>query len=169
MKHVLFTLLLVLGWSLTSHAQFPDKVNVIDVNVGSSKTIQGDLSSGNFVDLRFGSRGSVNCFGEKEKLFFNGNHVFYAFKVPANTKILVELTASSNMSLYGYMLDANKYDVPPYLERVVNSGCMASHKSKGEVDRVMMKSTDEVNVVIGVAGVNEAANGSFKLKVVTRK
>lgn len=170
MKHLFCTLLCLVGIWTIAQAQFPSEVNTLDIKTGAAKTVKGDLSSGKFVDLRFGMRPAIGCFTEAEKMHYNGNHVFYAFQVPANTKILVELTAGSNMSLYGYMLDANTHTIPPYLERVAKGGCASSHNGQGQVDRVMMKAgPSPTNVVIGVSGVNEAASGDFSIKVLTRQ
>ncbi|MCP4442525.1 MAG: hypothetical protein GY810_26765 [Aureispira sp.] len=168
MKHLFCTLLCLVGFWSIGQAQFADEVNVLDIKVGATKTVKGDLSSGTFKDLRFGN--SVGCFSDAEKSFFNGNHVIYGFKVPANTKVLVEINAADHTSLYGYMLDASTYTIPPYLEKVSKSGCSASHNGAGAVDRIMMKAgSTPMNVVVGVTGVNEAAGGSFTLKVVTRQ
>jgi hypothetical protein len=166
---ILNTLFLFLAFAFSTQAQFPAHVKVLDVKLNETKTITGSLSEGRYVDLRFGMRASVGCFTEDQKIYFNGHHCLYAFKVPANTKVLVELHTKGDESLYGYLIDAKRYDVPPYLENVGKTGCSSSFKEEGEMDRVMLKAGDtEMNVVIGVAGVNEANNGAFALKITAK-
>jgi len=170
MKTIAHTFLLLLGLATFAHAQFPDHVNVIDVKMNSTSTIKGDLSTGRFVDLRFGVRGSVDCFTEKEKFQYNGKHVFYSFEVPAGTKMVVSMTGNDDFSLYGYMIDAKRYDTPPYVENVSKFGCSSSHKSEGGKEQIILAAGSvPMNVVLAVAGVNERANGGFTLKVTTKK
>lgn len=166
---IINTLFLFLTLTITTQAQFPDHVKVLDVKLNESKVVTGSLSEGRYVDLRFGMRASVKCFTEDQKKYFNGHHRLYAFEVPADTKVLVELNTKGNQSLYGYMIDAGRYDVPPYLENVSSSGCMASFKEMGELDRVMLKAGGTaMNVVIGVVGVDEANEGAFTLKITAK-
>lgn len=166
---ILNTVFLLLAFALTTQAQFPDHVKVLTVKLNETQAVTGSLSEGRYVDLRFGMRASVGCFTEDQKKYFNGHHRLYAFKVPANTKVLVELHTKGNESLYGYLIDAKRYDVPPYLENVGKSGCSSSFKEEGELDRVMLKAGDtEMNVVIGVAGVDEANAGAFTLKITAK-
>ncbi|BDS14400.1 hypothetical protein [Aureispira anguillae] len=170
MKSLIVTLLLIVSsWGVAT-AQFPEHVKVLNVELNKTQTIKGNLSEGRFVDLRFGMRGSVNCFTEGQKKYFNGHHRLYAFKVPANTKVLVELTTNNNMSLYGYMIDAKRFDVPPYLENVSKAGCSSSAKPQGELERIMLKAgTTATHVVVAVTGIEENSTGDFTLKVTTRQ
>jgi len=170
MKSFIATLLLMAAMIATANAQFPDHVKVLNVELNKTKTVKGDLAEGRFVDLRFGLRGSVNCFTEGEKRYFSGHHRLYAFEVPANTKVLVEMTTNNDMSLYGYMIDAKRYDVPPYLENVSKSGCTSSAKAMGELERVMMKAgSTKTHVVVAVTGLDENNTGEFTLKVTARQ
>lgn len=164
---LLFFMLMLVG---TSQAQFAKHVKVIEATLNGTKTLNGSLSEGRYIDLRFGMRGSVGCFTEAQKKYFNGHHVLYAFEVPANTKVLVELNTRSDMSLYGYMLSSDRYDIPPYLENVSKSGCSASMNAMGQLDRIMLKAgATATNVIIGVTGIDEAEAGAFTLKVTTRE
>ena len=84
--------------------------------------------------------------------------------------MLVEVITRGDMSIYGYMIDSKKYDVPPYLEHVSKSGCASSFKPFGELDRIMIKSGSiPMNVVVGVTGIDEANTGAFDLRITTRK
>lgn len=170
MKSFIATLLLMAAFVATANAQFPDHVEVLKVELNKTKTVKGDLAEGRFVDLRFGLRGSVNCFTEGEKRYFSGHHRLYAFEVPANTKVLVEVTTNNDMSLYGYMIDAKRYDIPPYLENVSKSGCTSSAKPMGELERIMMKAgSTKTHVVVAVTGLDENNTGEFTLKVTARQ
>lgn len=153
-----------------TYAQFPAHVQVLDVKSSGTTTVKGDLAEGRFVELTFATRGSVNCFTTADKQKFDGKHRFYAFKVPANTKILVEMTTANNMSLYGYMITADRFDVPPYLENVSKEGCSSSAKPVGEPERIMMMTRNTpMHVVVAVTGIQENETGTFNLKVVTRQ
>jgi hypothetical protein len=170
MKSFIATLLLMAAFVATANSQFPDHVEVLKVELNKTKTVKGDLAEGQFVDLRFGLRGSVNCFTEGEKRYFSGHHRLYAFEVPANTKVLVEVTTNNDMSLYGYMIDAKRYDIPPYLENVSKSGCTSSAKPMGELERIMMKAgSTKTHVVVAVTGLDENNTGEFTLKVTARQ
>lgn len=164
------TLFVLLAFAFTVNAQFPSHVKVLTVKLNEPKVETGSLSEGRYVDLRFGMRASVKCFTEDQKKYFNGHHRLYAFEVPANTKVLVELNTKGDQSLYAYMIDSKRYDVPPYLENVSNSGCASSFKEMGEIDRVMLKSGDTpMNVVVGVVGIDEANEGAFTIKITTKQ
>ena len=153
-----------------AQAQFPKHVKVLEVKSSGTTAVQGDLANGRFVDLAFGLRGSVNCFTESEKQSFDGKHRLYAFKVPANTKVLIEMTTSNDMSLYGYMITTDRHDVPPYLENVSKEGCSASAKPMGQPDRIMMMTrATPMHIVVGVTGIQENETGTFNLKVTTRQ
>lgn len=169
MKNLLSTLLVLFVLSTTTFAQFPEHVKVIDVKLNEAKTLTGSLSEGRFVDMRFGMRGSVGCFTEAQKMYFDGHHVFYAFKVPAGTKVLAELNTRGNMSLYAYTMSSSRYDIPPYLENVGKAGCTSSFKEVGELDRVMLKAGDEeTHVIVVVTGVEESKEGPFTLKITAK-
>jgi hypothetical protein len=170
MKEILAICILVLAWCSTASAQFPSHVKVLNVKINGTTSVKGDLSEGQFVDLRFGMRGSVGCFTEAEKTLYNGKHRLYAFKVPANAKVLVEMTTASDMSLYGYMITQDRFDVPPYLENVSKSGCSASAQPMGSKERIMLKAgSTPMHVVVAVTGVEENESGAFNLTVTTRQ
>ena len=153
----------------SAEAQFPKNVVVLDVELNKTKIINGSLSEGQNVDMRFGLRTAIHCYTAQQKKYFNGHHVLYAFKVPANTKVLVELITRGNMSLYGYMISADLYDVPPEVEIVSKSGCFSSMNPTGELDRIMMKAgTVPTHVIVGVSGIEEANSGAFNLKITTK-
>jgi hypothetical protein len=169
MKYLICALFLFIV-VFSSKAQFPKHVKVLDVELNNTKILSGSLSEGKYVDLRFGMINTINCYTKEQKRFFDGHHVLYAFEVPADTKVLVELITRGDMSIYGYMIDSKSYNVPPYLEHVSKSGCASSFKPFGELDRIMIKSgTIPMNVVVGVTGVDEANKGAFNLKITTRK
>lgn len=170
MKVIFTTLVFLLSGLQMAYAQFPAHVQVLDVKSSGTTTVKGDLAEGRFVELTFATRGSVNCFTTADKQKFDGKHRLYAFKVPANTKILVEMTTVNNMSLYGYMITTDRFDVPPYLENVSKEGCSSSAKPMGEPERIMMMTRNTpMHVVVAVTGVQENETGPFNLKVVTRQ
>ena len=165
----LFTTLFFFTVLFSAKAQFPENVIVLDVDLNKTKVINGSLSEGQYVDMRFGLRPAIHCYTAPQKMYFSGHHVLYAIKVPANTKVLVELNTRGNMSLYAYMISADRYDVPPYVEVVSKSGCSSSMKPMGELDRVMMKAgTVSTHVIVGVSGIEEANSGAFNLKITTK-
>lgn len=150
-------------------AQFAKHVQVLQVGVNTSKMLSGSLSEGRYVDMRFGLRPALHCFTAVQKNYFSGHHVLYAVKVPANTKVLVELNTRSDMSLYGYMIDASKYDIPPYVEVVSKMGCTSSMLPVGQADRIMMKAgTVDTHVIFAACGIEEANKGAYTLKITTR-
>lgn len=170
MKVILAISILVLALCSTASAQFPKQVKVLDVKINNTLSEKGNLSDGQFVDLRFGTRGSVGCFTEAEKTRYNGHHRFYAFEVPANAKVLVEMTTASDMSLYGYMVTTDRFDIPPYLENVSKSGCTASAQDMGSLERIMLKAgSSPMHVIVAVTGVESNDAGEFNLKITTRQ
>lgn len=166
----LFTLLFAFALTTTIQAQFEENIKQIKVDVGTIKTIKGDLSEGHFVNTRFGTRASVNCFTESEKHHFNGNHVLYAFEVPANTKMIVDLSSAVDLSLYGYLIDNSRYDTPPYVENVSKFGCKSSHKEGTGNERILLVAgSTTMHVILGVAGPNESENGEYSIKITSKK
>ncbi|MCH2022344.1 MAG: hypothetical protein MK207_07645 [Saprospiraceae bacterium] len=169
MKYLICTLLLFIIL-FSANAQFPKHVKVLNVELNNTTVFSGSLSEGKYVDLRFGMINTINCYTKEQKRFFDGHHVLHAFEVPAETKVLVELITRGDMSIYGYMIDSKSYIVPPYVEHVSKSGCASSCKPYGELDRIMIKSGNiPMNVIVGVAGIDEANKGAFNLKITTRK
>ena len=163
------TFLCCLFTTLSIQAQFPNHVQLLDVALNNSKTLSGSLSERRYIDMRFGLRPALHCYTAAQKTYFSGHHVLYAVKVPANTKVLVEMNTRGDMSLYGYMIDASKYDIPPYVEVVSKMGCTSSMQAMGQPDRIMMKAGSvDTHVIFAVCGIEEANKGAYTLKITTR-
>ena len=94
----------------------------------------------------------------------------YAFEVPANTKMIVDLSSAVDLSLYGYLIDTKRYDTPPYVENVSKFGCQASHKPNTGNERILLVAgSTPMHVILGVAGPNETENGAFSIKITSKK
>ncbi|MCP4441029.1 MAG: hypothetical protein GY810_19065 [Aureispira sp.] len=136
----------------------------------SRAVIKGNLNEGNTLSsLRFASYSSVACFPSTRNDRFDGNHVFYHFKLPAYSVANIKLFSDKDVSLYGYQVGTNNYIVAPDLNRCVT--CEASYDGeittgKKAQERMRFNSIkNEYNIVIAVAGAKKLKEGDFKLVV----
>ncbi len=158
------------------YAQFPDEVHMIDVKPNSITTFHGNLATG-FVmdDLSWASSSNNACFTGLEKHKFTGKHVLHAFKIPPYSDVNITVIPedkNANFSIYGYQTYDNRYPVVPNLKSCVS--CEADFKwdypkanrTQDHTRHIRFNSLHSpYNIVIGVAGADGLATGSYTLKI----
>lgn len=159
-----------------TQAQAPLTTYSIKVESGKTLTYEGDLSKGCVIrDLSWAANSSVACFPATQNNKFNGNHVFYVTEIPKYSDMTITVVPddkSANMSIYAYMVGTTNTVMVPELSSCVT--CEAEHKwdypKKGKTqDHTRSVYLNALNnpyrVVIGVAGAEGLATGTFKLQV----
>jgi hypothetical protein len=149
-----------------------------DVTMIPRGTIEGNLSEGACTNLGWADNASVACFPSTESDMFDGHHVFYALAEPMAPNSELSITASPgsgtvDLSLYALMMGENQCFVPPNVGGVVS--CEASYPpfnvtNPGLPERLRLTNPtgNHYQVLIGVAGANEADSGNFSLTVEER-
>ena len=174
--HTIFLIISLLH-AVNSYAQWPSNVMVLDPGEKSSIEVQGDLATGKVMeDLSWAWNSSTACFPETQASKFRGNHVFYAITMPTHCEMTISVVPTDNkgdLSIYAYRIGASAYDLVPDLSRCIT--CEADYKWdknwKGKVQtserRVSMQnpSSNNYNILIGVAGPASVTKGIFTLSV----
>lgn len=171
-----FVLVLSLGaLSAVLAADWPSHVTPVAIQKGKTVTVAGRLESGQVLsDLSWASRSSVACFPATQNLRFNGKHVLYATQLPPRSILTVRVIPddpSVDLSIYAYSIGVNNYALVPNLGSCVS--CEAEHKwdrpkrgkTQDHTRSVKLNAvTNPYNVVVGVAGANGRAAGSYQLE-----
>lgn len=168
--------LLLVSYSSTALAEWPEGVTTVKVEKGTTVEVKGNLDTGKLIeDLTFASRSSVACFPGTQNERFRGNHVFFATRIPPQSIMKITVVpddASADMSIYAYEIGTTNFTLPPDLAQCVT--CEAEHKwdrpKKGKTqDHTRTVSVNAIknpyNVVIGVAGPKDVKSGAFTLKI----
>lgn len=146
---------------------------IVDVVSGTPKEVSGKLESGGVVALDWAANSSMACFPATENANFDGNHVLYQVKLPKYSDLYVTATptdAKVDLSVYAYQVSATSTPaVPPNVTSATS--CEAGYDAKtdnnpGVAETTHLNSTtNEYNVIIGVAGAHGTKAGAFKLKL----
>ncbi len=167
--------LLIAAAGSVALAGWPAHVTPVTIEKGKTVTVAGSLEQGVAMpDLTWASRSTTACFPATQNLKFNGQHVLYATVLPVRSILTIKVIPDDpavNMSIYAYSIGIDNYSVVPALGSCVS--CEAEHKwdrpRRGKTqDHTRAVQLDAVgapyNVVVGVAGANGLATGSFKLE-----
>jgi len=162
---------------LTIAQGWPSSVNIVASSSNQTVSVAGDLSSGAILDnLRWASNSSNACFVATENVKFEGNHVFYATRIPPHAVMSISVNPVANktdLSLYAYMSAIRDFHLVPDLPGCVT--CEADFKwdrpKKGRVqtaERMIQFSnpTDhDYNILIGVTAPRGVTSGAFNLSI----
>lgn len=180
-KPILFVILLALPIVALAQKKtgWPKEVTMIASKGNETVSADGDLAKGSLMDdLSWAWNSSNACFPGTQAGKFMGNHVFFATTLPSRSIMKISLKPadeSADMSLYGYMIGANAFDLVPDLARCVT--CEADHKWdrpwKGKVQTSERKmefqnpTQNTYNILIGVSAPKGTTTGKFKVEVKT--
>lgn len=175
MTRLIFFSFLLLG-SILLNAQSEESYEVIDLDTEAEITVNGNLSSGFLMPLKWAESSQVACFPATRFYEFKGNHLLYRVQMPANAQIKITVTPKSKkhrINLYALRLGANNYDSPPEIFRAIS--CEASYPlyagrpnpkapaKPQSVDYISIRKP--YNILIGVAGAEGLTEGDFELKI----
>jgi len=177
MKSRRFSLVLMLAGIAGSAvlAGWPAHVTTVAIEKGKTVTVAGALEKGIAMpDLSWASSSANACFPGTQNLKFRGNHVLFATVLPVRSILTIKVIPDDpavNLSLYAYSTGTDNYSVVPALASCVS--CEADHKwdrpkrgkTQDHTRSVELDALDSpYNVVVGVAGADGLAAGSFKLE-----
>lgn len=176
MKKILLLTVLMFTCLTYINAQYPAKVKFIECHPNKITKINGNLSDGfKMNDLSWASRSSTACFPATQNKKFRGNHVLFAMKLPKHSVLKIKLIPKNkhaNFSLYAYQVGSSNYKVVPNLQSCVS--CEADYKwdypKRGKTQDhtrniYLNATTNNYNVVIGVAGAENLTIGEFTLEI----
>lgn len=159
-----------------SDKQEPLKIYSATSEKGKALAYSGDLSEGvRIYDLTWAANSSVACFPATQNTKFNGNHVLYVTEIPSHSKMKITVIPddkNANMSIYAYQDGTSSTAYPPNLNSCVS--CEVEHKwdykKKGKTqDHTRTVELNSINnsyrVVIGVAGADSLAKGTFRIVI----
>lgn len=172
-------LMLPLAANAQSKTGWSKEVTVVASKGKETVSVEGDLSKGKILeDLDWASTSSNACFPATQNEKFRGNHVFYATTLPPRSIMKISVKPSdesANLSLYGYMMGANSFDIVPDLSRCIT--CEADHKWdrpwKGKVQTSERKiefqnpTQNTYNIFIGVAAPKGVTTGKYTVEITT--
>ena len=177
MKRRLFCLasLLAVAACTLVMAGWPAHVTPVAIEKGKTVTVAGALEKGIAMpDLSWASSSANACFPGTQNLKFRGNHVLFATVLPVRSILTIKVIPDDpavDLSIYAYSIGTDNYSVVPALASCVS--CEAEHKwdrpKRGKTqDHTRSVELNAIgspyNVVVGVAGANGLATGSFKLE-----
>ncbi|RMG94713.1 MAG: hypothetical protein D6705_15485 [Deltaproteobacteria bacterium] len=135
--------------------------------------VRGNLARGKKIDLGWADDSSVACFPATRNEMFTGNHVFFAFSLPAHSTVEIRAVPAGrdvDVSLYAYSIGSTDFSrLPPNVTSVVS--CEASYEpmgraNPGATEKVTLNAVNNpYNVVVAVAGAKGAVKGKFRLEV----
>ena len=173
MKHLFCTLLFCLPLTASSFAQ----TNVIDLRMEqSSGTIEGNLSQGFEMPLRWAESSQIACFPATRFNEFRGHHLLYRIPMPAYAEMKITLSPKDRkyrINLYALRLGINNVAVPPDISSAIS--CEASYPLYAGTPNLGAPSEPQsvefisirkgYNIVIGVAGAEGVTEGDFELRI----
>ncbi|MBN2891108.1 MAG: hypothetical protein JXL97_04505 [Bacteroidales bacterium] len=172
----LLSFFLVLIFSFSLMAQFPDNVTELNVTPNNEFSVKGNLSQGEKIDdLSWASSSSVACFPGTQNTKFRGNHVLYSMELPPYSELTITVIPddkSANFSLYAYQIGSTNYSTVPDLNSCVT--CEADYKwdypKRGQTQdhsrHVYLNAIkNPYNVVIGVVGAEGLETGGYTLQI----
>jgi hypothetical protein len=146
---------------------------VIESKAGGVVETTGKLEQGGIIDLGWAASSQVACWPATENVNFEGNHVLFRTTIPKQSEMVVTATPTSTKTdLSVYAIQLGKTDtthVPPNLPSATS--CEAGYDKKNDSNPGVAESaklqatTNEYNVLIGVAGAKGVTAGDFKLKI----
>jgi hypothetical protein len=177
MKKTFIAFIVLCTGALTTAAQWPSTVTLIDPGTSDSVVVKGDLAKGApMSDLSWAWNSANACFPGTQASKFKGNHVFFAVTMPAQCEMKISVTptdANADLSIYAYRIGAAEYYLVPDLGSCIT--CEADHKWDGNWKGKVQTSERKVsfqnpgkavyNILIGVSGPAAATSGTFAVKV----
>ncbi len=150
--------------------QWPGTVTQLDLAANSSIRLVGKLDDGAEVcPLDWAWSSQIACFPQNEETYFQGNHVFYAFRDPIPGRSVLNVTVTPDpgveVSAYAIRMGTTDYYTPPLPSISVNS-CEASYPvavgapaNPGEAETIQFQNpgNNSHHVFFAVAG--DAATG----------
>jgi hypothetical protein len=170
-------LVFLLPLFINAQSGWPDNVSIVVSKASDSVIVEGDLATGSLMeDLSWAYSSTNACFPSTKNPKFRGNHVFYATTITPHSILRISVTPDDpdgDLSIYGYMLGQNDFDLVPDLPRCIT--CEADHKWDGVWKNRVQTSeraiefqnpTDRTyNILIGVSAPKGVTAGKFNLKV----
>ena len=135
----------------------------------TNASVTGDLSDGQTIDLSFASQSDMACWPATEDTNFEGNHVYYAVALPADSERTATVSPDTgvDVSIYMYQLATDSHYTPeevPYSVSCEAGYDMAGNSNPGEPESARFSaSSNPYNVFIGVAGAAGDIAGGYRL------
>ncbi|MFY7786935.1 MAG: hypothetical protein ACOVQA_03580 [Thermoflexibacteraceae bacterium] len=108
----IFAFLFLLACCWQAQAQWAPNVNVVIAERGVRTNVDGDLNTGQKVDLAWGYKSANACYPEAARVYFRGNHVLYTVYLQPHQSaeiILKPTNDSTKVSMYAYLVGANNF------------------------------------------------------------
>jgi hypothetical protein len=150
------------------------RADVVVVDLVTTASQSSTLADGQALEMGWSHQPETYCFNVIEaQAYFSGPVVLFALANPMPK--LSTLTVSAvpepdvDVNLFAYQLRSTEYHLPPTLETLV--GCEASFDAAvianpGVAESLSLNAlNDAYNVVIGVAGADEASVGAFTIQL----
>ena len=149
-----------------TYSAWPSSVNLVTDNSTALIPYEGNLSSGQCINVDFAEDSANACFPGTLFDQFTGNHVFYALEppLPANHDVMISVNGDANISVWGYQTSTSRFQVPPM---VTNVGiCEYGLGTNGADIEFQNPEASPQNVFFAVAGAQDMTSGAYEVSVV---
>lgn len=154
-----------LGPLLTNGEDMPERAPDI--------TWDGNLDSGEIIDLDWASSGGFGCWPGTEDVNFTGSHVFENDALSADIgDFFVRVNPadpSIDVSLYAIKAGVDTIEFPPDLPSAVACDSTFDRENNGNPGvsegTVVQGGSNPYRIVVGVAGANDATSGGYDVEV----
>jgi hypothetical protein len=137
--------------------------------IGVGAMLIEDLASGSKIDLSWAQQSAVACFPANQDELFSGPHRFFVMQQESDQALTVRVEPEPgvDISLYTLQQSTESFVLPP--ETVSAVSCDASlNGTEGDEEALWLWGPNNpYNVIVGVAGVRDQAEGRYLLSVTT--
>ena len=175
MKNTFLVFLLLFSLLSWTNAQEFEVIN-LKLSDPTGGIINGNLSKGATMPLRWAADSQMACFPATRFYEFKGHHVLYRIQMPAYAELKITVTpkdSEKRINIYALRLGANNYGSLPGLTSAIS--CEASYPvyagtpnthAPSEAQSVEYISVNKpYNILIGVAGAAGMLDGEYELKI----
>lgn len=150
-------------------SEWADQWSEIVTPIGVGAILIEDLASGSQIDLSWAQQSAVACFPANQDELFSGPHRFFVMQQEADRALTVRVEPEPgvDISLYTLQQSTESFVLPP--ETVSAVSCDASlNGTEGDEEALWLWGPNNpYNVIVGVAGAQEQAEGRYLLSVTT--
>lgn len=143
----------------------------LDTTVDGETSTSGDVASGRCTALDFADDSAIACFPGTQFDDFSGNQVYFALSEPLRPDSIATITMTptdgADLHIYGYMMNTNRFYVPPAVGSVTTceAGYSPNETAVPETIEFQNPGDREHNVFFAVSGPEGITQGAFDIQV----
>lgn len=159
--------------AISDPSAWPASVSVLslDTSVDGETSTSGDVGSGRCTALDFADDSAIACFPGTQFDDFSGNQVYFALAEPLRPDSIATITMTptdgADLHLYGYMMNTDRFHVPPAVGSVTTceAGYSPNETAVPETIEFQNPGDREHNIFFAVSGPEGITQGAFDIRV----